>query len=133
MLTVDVRRQNGIHDCVPHNWSAGSPKSARTRAQNVATVVADRAGGTRADRDGTSRFVAASGIRESRASSSVVTVTVTSEKLVVSVGENAEEAGVTGNCCWCDHHLPGSFRISATATVALGVADAQGRHANSAH
>jgi len=111
VLMVDLSRQNGIHDCVPHNWSAGSPKSARPGRTQVSPQWWRIASGE------TEPIVTGRTIRGPRAassnrgaSSSVVTVTVTSEKLVVSVGENAEEAGVAGDSCWCcDHHCLAPF------------------------
>jgi hypothetical protein len=101
---INAGRQDEVHHGVPHGLFGGSPKSASVRGERVATEVADRdgTGQDRDDRDGTSDTRAAIDRANRRASSSIVTVIVTSEKLVESVGENAEEAGGSARTHWDD-------------------------------
>jgi hypothetical protein len=102
VLFVNVGRQHGIHDCVPHNWfgevAEGCPFLT---GASVATVVADRAG--RPESIVTGRTIARQR-RAARESQSFLgrrhrdrdSITlVKAQKLFESVGENAEEAGET--------------------------------------
>ena len=95
-VLADGSRQSGIHEMCPYELARRSPKSARSGGR----VRRHMGGGS--DRDQTGPIVTGLAIAKSRkrhprswASSSVVTVTVTSERRVESVGEDAEEASST--------------------------------------
>ena len=65
------------------------------------------------------------------ASSSVVTVIVTSEERVRSIGEDAEEAGGAGHCRSCVNHVgQAPFVCRQRVNLAAFSCVAQGRHAN---
>jgi hypothetical protein len=43
LLFIDVGRQYGLHDCVPHNWFGGlAEECPLVTGEGVATMVADR-------------------------------------------------------------------------------------------